>query len=309
MRVTDPAAVENSRRLWPQLDYADTPEEAAERADAVLVLTEWKQYRELDPVAFGQVVRQKRVLDGRNALDRARWEAAGWTYRALGRRFIGDDKVTLVLGDNIFFGAGLGTHLATTRTSTARTSSATTSPTPRRTASSSSRRTGGRCPSRRSRPSRAATSPCRGSTSMTTTSCRSPPISAPSERGELEIAVHDVYLEQGRLHVTVLPRGTAWLDTGTFATLVQAAEFVRVVEDAAGPEGRLPGRDRLAAGVDRRRRPAAARRRPGQERLRRLPAVTGRTRGCPRGWPCRGHSCGPGRRCRSSRPPGSCRSR
>jgi UDPglucose 6-dehydrogenase len=86
VRVTDPAAVENSRRLWPQLDYAATPEEAAERADAVLVLTEWKQYRELDPVSFGKVVKQQRVLDGRNALDRDAWVAAGWTYRALGRR-------------------------------------------------------------------------------------------------------------------------------------------------------------------------------------------------------------------------------
>src|ERR671932_252694 len=84
VRVADPAAIENSRRLWPQLDYADTAEEAAERADAVLVLTEWKQYRELDPVAFGKVVRQKRVLDGRNALDRDAWEAAGWSYPALG---------------------------------------------------------------------------------------------------------------------------------------------------------------------------------------------------------------------------------
>jgi UDPglucose 6-dehydrogenase len=84
--VTDPAAIENSRRGWPQLDYADTPEEAAARADLVLVLTEWQQYRALDPVAFGQVVRQRRVLDGRNALDRDAWTAAGWTYRALGRR-------------------------------------------------------------------------------------------------------------------------------------------------------------------------------------------------------------------------------
>ncbi len=84
--VTDPAAVDNSRREWPQLDYAATPEEAAADADAVLVLTEWRQYRELDPVAFGAVVRQKRVLDGRNALDREAWTAAGWTYRALGRR-------------------------------------------------------------------------------------------------------------------------------------------------------------------------------------------------------------------------------
>jgi UDPglucose 6-dehydrogenase len=86
VRVTDPAAVENSRRLWPQLDYADTAEEAAERADAVLVLTEWRQYKELDPVAFGRVVARRRVLDGRNALDREAWTAAGWSYRALGRR-------------------------------------------------------------------------------------------------------------------------------------------------------------------------------------------------------------------------------
>ncbi len=86
VRVTDPVAVENCRRSWPQLDYADTAEEAAEGADAVLLLTEWRQYRELDPGAFGKVVHLRRMLDGRNALDRAVWEAAGWSYRALGRR-------------------------------------------------------------------------------------------------------------------------------------------------------------------------------------------------------------------------------
>jgi UDPglucose 6-dehydrogenase len=86
VRVTDPAAIENARRAWPHLDYADTPEEAAQGADAVLVLTEWQQYRQLDPVAFGRIVRAKRVLDGRNALDRDLWQSAGWTYRALGRR-------------------------------------------------------------------------------------------------------------------------------------------------------------------------------------------------------------------------------
>jgi UDPglucose 6-dehydrogenase len=50
------------------------------------VLTEWKQYKALDPVVFGKIVKQKRVLDGRNALDRDTWVAAGWSYRALGRR-------------------------------------------------------------------------------------------------------------------------------------------------------------------------------------------------------------------------------
>ncbi|MGY1856604.1 UDP-glucose dehydrogenase family protein [Modestobacter sp. SYSU DS0290] len=86
VQVTDPAAGENIKRSWPQLDVVDTAEEASAGADAVLLLTEWKQYRELDPVAFGKVVKQKRMLDGRNALDRDAWTAAGWTYRALGRR-------------------------------------------------------------------------------------------------------------------------------------------------------------------------------------------------------------------------------
>lgn len=83
--VTDPEALDNARRWWPDLQFADTAEEALVGADVVLLATEWKQFTTLDPVAVGSLVRSKTVLDGRNALDADAWRAAGWTYRALGR--------------------------------------------------------------------------------------------------------------------------------------------------------------------------------------------------------------------------------
>ena len=83
--VTDPQAVDNARRWWPDLQFADSAEEALTGADVVLLATEWKQFTSLDPVAVGELVRAKTVLDGRNALDAEAWRAAGWRYRALGR--------------------------------------------------------------------------------------------------------------------------------------------------------------------------------------------------------------------------------
>ena len=83
--VYDPAALANARRDYPALDYADSAVEAAAEADAVLHLTEWPEFVQMDPDVLGAVVRRRNVLDGRNALDVARWRAAGWHYRALGR--------------------------------------------------------------------------------------------------------------------------------------------------------------------------------------------------------------------------------
>jgi UDPglucose 6-dehydrogenase len=83
--VTDPRAVENGRRMWPDVTFVETPDEALEDADVVLLATEWDEYKAIDPVKAGELVRDKRVLDGRNALDAKAWRDAGWTYRALGR--------------------------------------------------------------------------------------------------------------------------------------------------------------------------------------------------------------------------------
>jgi UDPglucose 6-dehydrogenase len=83
--VTDPQAIENARVSHPELSFADTALEAATGADLVLLLTEWPEYVELDPVKLGEVVRERRVMDGRLALDQVAWREAGWVYRSLGR--------------------------------------------------------------------------------------------------------------------------------------------------------------------------------------------------------------------------------
>ncbi|OKH71721.1 UDP-glucose 6-dehydrogenase [Mycobacterium sp. SWH-M1] len=83
--VYDPKAMENSRRLFPTLTYATSVAEACDRADAVLVLTEWAEFVDLDPEALAGTVRTKVVVDGRNCLDAQRWRQAGWKLYALGR--------------------------------------------------------------------------------------------------------------------------------------------------------------------------------------------------------------------------------
>ncbi|MDT0346811.1 UDP-glucose dehydrogenase family protein [Streptomyces litchfieldiae] len=83
--VYDPKAMENAKRVFPTLRYADSAVEAVQGAHAVLHLTEWREFRELDPAALAETVSTRHILDGRNTLDPALWRKAGWTYRALGR--------------------------------------------------------------------------------------------------------------------------------------------------------------------------------------------------------------------------------
>ncbi|MEU5769994.1 UDP-glucose/GDP-mannose dehydrogenase family protein [Streptomyces asoensis] len=83
--VYDPKGMENARRVFPTLGYADSALEAVRGADVVLHLTEWREFRDLDPAELGEVVSARLVLDGRNALDPVLWRKAGWTYRAMGR--------------------------------------------------------------------------------------------------------------------------------------------------------------------------------------------------------------------------------
>ena len=89
VNVYDLKAMENSQRLFPTLNYSTSVVEACERADAVLVLTEWREFVDLDPHDLAGTVRGKVVVDGRNCLDVDRWTAAGWRLYCLGRRVEG----------------------------------------------------------------------------------------------------------------------------------------------------------------------------------------------------------------------------
>jgi UDPglucose 6-dehydrogenase len=85
VRVFDPEGMENARRAQPALGYVSSMVEAVRDADLVCVLTEWAEFRNADPVALGEIVAGRRVVDGRNCLDPVLWTKAGWRYRGLGR--------------------------------------------------------------------------------------------------------------------------------------------------------------------------------------------------------------------------------
>ena len=83
--VHDPVAMANAARSRPDLRYAASVSEAAEGADLVLHLTEWADYRAIDPAALGEIVAERSVIDARCALDAETWQEANWSVRVLGR--------------------------------------------------------------------------------------------------------------------------------------------------------------------------------------------------------------------------------
>jgi len=153
----------------------------------------------------------------------------------IGADFIGDEKVALVLGDNIFYGAGLGTalrgnvdveggHVFAYHVSNPRDYGVVEFD------------ADGRVVSIEEKPASPRSNyAVPGLYFYDNEVVEIARTITPSARGELEItAVNDHYLQQGRLTVTVLDRGTAWLDTGTFESLMAAGEFVQVVEHRQG---------------------------------------------------------------------------
>ena len=83
--VHDPKGIEPARKRFPKLDFAQVVTDAIKNADLILHLTEWKEYRALDPAVISTLVKSKIIIDGRNVLDRELWRNAGWKFRALGR--------------------------------------------------------------------------------------------------------------------------------------------------------------------------------------------------------------------------------
>ncbi len=153
----------------------------------------------------------------------------------LGRDFLADGPAALVLGDNFFHGPSLGTHLRANLTPTAASVFAYEVADPSQYGVVDLDRDG--------RPLSIVEKPDNPRSSLAVTGLYFYPSDvvdvaaklSPSPRGELEVtAINEVYLEQGRLLVTVLPRGTVWLDTGTFQDLQKAGEYVRLVEERTG---------------------------------------------------------------------------
>ncbi len=153
----------------------------------------------------------------------------------IGEEFIGDDKVALILGDNIFYGVGLSESLQTYNNPDGGVVFAYHVSDPERYGVVEFDEQGHAISIAEKPANPKSNYAVPGLYFYDNTVVNVARNIKPSARGELEITdVNRVYLEQNKLNVGVLSRGTAWLDTGTFASLMQAGEFVRVIEERQG---------------------------------------------------------------------------
>lgn len=153
----------------------------------------------------------------------------------IGAEFIGDEKVALVLGDNIFHGAGLGSNLRTHSDVDGALIFAYQVANPRAYGVVEFDRHGNAISIEEKPEKPKSRYAVPGLYFYDNSVVEVAKATRPSARGEVEIsAVNEHYLARKALQVQVLDRGTAWLDTGTFESMIQATEFVRVVEDRQG---------------------------------------------------------------------------
>lgn len=85
VRVYDPQAMDNARKVFPTLDYASSLEDALRNAELVILATEWQEFKEMEPGWVAGIVDKQKLIDGRNVLPAEAWQAAGWEIQALGR--------------------------------------------------------------------------------------------------------------------------------------------------------------------------------------------------------------------------------
>jgi glucose-1-phosphate thymidylyltransferase len=153
----------------------------------------------------------------------------------IGEEFIGDDKVALILGDNIFYGSGMGTLLQSNNNPEGGVVYAYYVNDPERYGVVEFNKDG-KAVSIEEKPEHPKSNyAVPGLYFYDNDVVEIAKTIKPSPRGELEITtINEEYLKRNKLKVSILDRGTAWLDTGTFNSLMQAGEFVRVIEERQG---------------------------------------------------------------------------
>lgn len=153
----------------------------------------------------------------------------------IGEKFIGKDKVALVLGDNIFYGWGLGEQLENNTNPDGGIIYAYQVADPERSGVVEFDKNG-RVLSIEEKPKKPKSNyAIPGLYFFDNEVVATAKQSKPSARGEYEITdIHNHYLKKGKLNVSVLGRGTAWLDTGTFDSMMQAAQFIQVIQERQG---------------------------------------------------------------------------